>query len=58
MRRRLQVCDMSALPQKADIAAPQTNVRFVPTADILRCSRSWRYSIKRAPVYSTSFAQA
>src|SRR6516162_2361711 len=28
---------MSALPPKADIAAPQTNVRFVPKADIGRC---------------------
>jgi hypothetical protein len=31
---------MSALPPKADIAALQLDVRFVPKADILRCSKS------------------
>ena len=31
---------MSALPPKADIAVAQTNVRFVPKADILRRGRS------------------
>jgi hypothetical protein len=36
---------MSALPPKADITAAQTNVRFVPKADILRCSKKCRYSI-------------
>jgi hypothetical protein len=30
---------MSALPPKADIAAAQTNVRFVPKADISRFIR-------------------
>jgi len=30
---------MSALPPKADITAAQTNVRFVPKADILRRSK-------------------
>jgi hypothetical protein len=33
-------CPMSALPPKADITAAQTNVRYVPKADILRCSKS------------------
>jgi hypothetical protein len=36
---------MSALPPKADIAAGQIDVRFVPKADILRCGGVWRYSI-------------
>ena len=30
---------MSALPPNADITAVQTNVRFVPKADILRCGK-------------------
>jgi len=30
-----EVCAMSALPPKADITAAQTNVRFVPKADII-----------------------
>jgi hypothetical protein len=30
---------MSALPPKADIVRHGGNVRFVPKADILRCSR-------------------
>jgi hypothetical protein len=33
---------MSALHPKADMAAGQTNVRFVPKADILQCGRNWR----------------
>jgi hypothetical protein len=30
---------MSALPPKADIAELEERVRFVPKADILRCSK-------------------
>ena len=30
---------MSALPPKADIGTQSRNVRFVPKADILRCSK-------------------
>ena len=33
---------MSALPPIADITAAQTNVRFVPKADILRCGKKGR----------------
>jgi hypothetical protein len=36
---------MSALPPKADIAGLQFDVRFVPKADILRCSKERHYSI-------------
>jgi hypothetical protein len=36
---------MSALPPKADIGTEPRNVRFVPKADILRCSKERRYSI-------------
>src|SRR6516165_8972835 len=36
---------MSALPPKADIGTHSWNVRFVPKADILRCSKERRYSI-------------
>jgi hypothetical protein len=36
---------MSALPPKADIAERDRDVRFVPKADILRCSKERRYSI-------------
>jgi hypothetical protein len=36
---------MSALPPKADITAAQTNVRFVPKADILGCGKKRHYSI-------------
>jgi hypothetical protein len=36
---------MSALPPKADIARRQLDVRFVPKADILRCSKERRSSI-------------
>jgi hypothetical protein len=32
-------CPMSALPPKADIDQHGRNVRFVPKADILRCSK-------------------
>ena len=40
-----RVCVMSALPPKADIGTQSQNVRFVPKADILRCSKKCRYSI-------------
>jgi hypothetical protein len=30
---------MSALPPKADIAEPDEDVRFVPKADKVRCSK-------------------
>jgi hypothetical protein len=33
---------MSALPLKADIGTQPRNVRFVPKADILRCSKERR----------------
>ena len=36
---------MSALPPMADIGTQQRNVRFVPKADILRCSEERRCSI-------------
>ena len=36
---------MSALPPKADITAAQTNVRFVPKADVSNRSKAARYSI-------------
>jgi hypothetical protein len=36
---------MSALPPKADIGTQSRNVRFVPKADILHCSKERRYSI-------------
>jgi hypothetical protein len=36
---------MSALPPKADIAEGDWHVRFVPKADILRCSKKRGYSI-------------
>jgi len=35
---------MSALPPKADIVQRDRHVRFVPKADILRCSKERRYS--------------
>jgi hypothetical protein len=41
----VQVGVMSALPPKADIAENDWHVRFVPKADIRRCSRDRRYSI-------------
>ena len=40
----LRVHIMSALPPKADIVWHRGNVRFVPKADILRCS-------KRTPLF-------
>ena len=40
-----EVCAMSALPSIADIAWCDWDVRFVPKADILRCSKERRYSI-------------
>jgi hypothetical protein len=44
---------MSALPPKADIHPRQLDFRFVPQADILRCSRDWRYSITSSAVASS-----
>ena len=41
--KRLQ--PMSALPPKADIGTQPRDVRFVPKADILRCSKEQPYSI-------------
>jgi hypothetical protein len=35
---------MSALPPKADIGTQSRDLRFVPKADILRCSEERRYS--------------
>ena len=43
---------MSVLPPKADIETRSRDVRFVPEADILRCSEERRYLI------SSSAAQA
>jgi len=34
---------VSALPPKADIGTRPRDVRFVPKADILRCSKERRY---------------
>jgi hypothetical protein len=39
---------MSALPPKADIETRSQNVRYVPKADIPRCSKERRYSITSA----------
>jgi hypothetical protein len=36
---------MSALPPKADIAERECHVRFVPKADVSRCSKATLYSI-------------
>jgi hypothetical protein len=44
---------MSALPPKADIDGVSSDVRFVPKADILRCSKERRYSITSAAMAST-----
>jgi hypothetical protein len=44
---------MSALPPKADIAESDWHVRFVPKADILRCSKERRYSIASSAIEST-----
>src|SRR5262249_30236158 len=46
--RRILV--MSALPPKADIAERDWHVRFVPKADILRCSKNIGYSITSSAV--------
>ena len=35
---------LSALPPKADIGTQSRDLRFVPKADILRCSEERRYS--------------
>src|SRR5215472_2360868 len=40
---------MSALPPKADIETQSRDVRFVPEADITRCSRMVTYSIISSP---------
>jgi len=40
-----EVCVMSAIPPKADIQSSSSDVRFVPKADIPRCSEDRRYSI-------------
>ena len=44
---------MSALPPKADIRHRDWHVRFVPKADILRCSKERRYSITSSAVTSS-----
>jgi hypothetical protein len=44
---------MSALPPKADIDPQSANVRFVPKADIPRCSEDLRYSITSSAVASS-----
>jgi hypothetical protein len=36
---------MSAIPPKADIGTHSRDVRYVPKADILRCSEEHPYSI-------------
>jgi hypothetical protein len=41
---------MSALPPKADIAERDRNVRFVPKADKVRCSKNPAYSITASAV--------
>ena len=38
---RIEARLMSALPPKADITAAQTNVRFVPKADICSAAIKW-----------------
>ena|SRR6516165_7294378 len=40
-----QVSVMSALPPKADIGTQSWDVRYVPKADILHCSKERRHSI-------------
>src|SRR6516162_9195934 len=39
-------------PQKRTLHCTAANVRFVPKADIRRCSRDWRYSITSSAVAS------
>jgi hypothetical protein len=46
---------MSAIPPKADIRYRDQHVRFVPKADILRCSEERRYSITSAAVASRAY---
>src|SRR5215470_15360391 len=43
---------MSALPPKTDIRICDSDVRFVPTADVLRCSKGRRYSITSSAMSS------
>jgi hypothetical protein len=43
------VSGMSALPAKADIAAAQINVRFVPKADINHFQSAVACRVKREP---------
>ena len=44
--RNVARCDrLAAIPPKADIRIDHQDVRFVPKADILRCSKERRYSI-------------
>jgi hypothetical protein len=51
---------MSALPPKADITAAQTNVRFVPKADIMHRSNimsgSWKPACLKQRSRGTSYA--
>jgi len=47
------VAPMSALPPKAGIGIRSRHVRFVPKADILRCSKERRYSITSSAVASS-----
>ena len=48
-----KVRPMSALPPKADIGTQPRDVRYVPKADIMRCSRNCRYSITSSAVASS-----
>jgi hypothetical protein len=40
---------MSALPPKADIAERECHVRFVPKADMVRCSKNAPIRSRRRP---------
>jgi hypothetical protein len=53
-QRQTSACrlPMSALSPKADIDPSASDVRFVPKADILHCSRNWRYSITSSAMES------
>ena len=44
-RTLTHLVQMSALPPKADIGTQSWNVRFVPKADKVHCSKIVRYSI-------------
>ena len=44
---------MSALPPKADMDQSSRDVRFVPKADILRCSKERRYSMTSSAIASS-----